>query len=103
MARKPETTLHNKIIAALKEEFGGWWVHIHVSEFDEAGLPDIFGCVDGLFFGLEVKRPPPDYKDPTPLQVETMRRIREDGEGVSCVVISPEEAISVVGKALRES
>ena len=53
-----------------------------------AGMPDIIGCYNGRFFGLEVKRP---GRDATLLQAHTIQRIILSG-GISGVIHSVEEA-----------
>jgi len=42
----------------------------------QAGLPDIVGCCNGKFFGIEVKQP---GKAPTPIQLFQLRQIRKAG------------------------
>lgn len=102
MATKPESRLQRKIQSALRREVGGWWTKIHGGPFQAAGIPDLIGCVEGRFFALEVKRPD-DTKGASEIQLRTMKKIREDGEGVSCVVESPEEAVDVVRSALSKA
>lgn len=102
MSKKPETRLQQKIQKALREEVGGWWTKIHGGPFQAAGIPDLIGCVEGLFFGLEVKRPL-DTKGASEIQIRTMKKIRVDGKGVACIVQSPEEAILVVRSAVEKS
>ena len=62
----------------------------------------MIGCVEGLFFALEVKRPA-DTKGASEIQKRIMKKIRRDGKAVACVVESPEEAIEVVRKALAKT
>ena len=59
----------------------------HGGMYGTAGIPDIIACVDGRFFGFEVKTV--DGK-PTKLQEATIRRIRASG-GTAAVVRSVEE------------
>jgi hypothetical protein len=102
MAKKPETRLQRKIRTDLTKEVGGWWVKIHGGPYQAAGIPDLVGCVEGLFFALEVKRPD-DTKGASPIQLRTMKKIRTKGQGIACIVESPEEAIEVVRTALRKT
>lgn len=95
MATKPESRLQRKIRKELEKEVGGWWVKIHGGPFQAAGIPDLIGCVEGLFFALEVKTPE-DTRGASEIQKATMKKIRHKGKGVTCVVESPEEAIEVV-------
>ena len=59
----------------------------HGGMYGTAGIPDIIACVDGRFFGFEVKTV--DGK-PTKLQEATIRNIRASG-GTAAVVRSVEE------------
>jgi Holliday junction resolvase len=67
---------------------GGFWVKIHGSPMQIAGLPDIIGCYRGRFVSFEVKRP---GKNPTKLQAFIMKRITAAG-GIATVIRSVEEA-----------
>lgn len=58
---KPETRLTNKIMAELRKH-GGWWMKVHGSAFQKAGVPDIIGCYRGRFVALEVKLPSSDSR-----------------------------------------
>ena len=100
MSTKPESKLQRKIRKVLEETVGGFWVKIHGSQYQKAGLPDLLGCVDGLFFGLEVKLQ--DIGEPTKLQIETISDINRAG-GVATIVRSPEEAINIVRLALTKN
>ena len=55
--------------------------------YGTAGIPDIIACVDGRFFGFEVKT---EDGKPTKLQEATIRRIQASG-GTAAVVRSVEE------------
>lgn len=100
MAAKPETRRQRKIRKALQKEFpGSWWKKIHGGWFQDAGIPDLIGCVMGLFFGFEVKEPDGDI---SPIQVENIIDISRAG-GVSTAIVEPEEAIGIVYYALRRA
>jgi len=94
---KPESRLQRRIRRELKAALGGVYWKICGGPFQQAGLPDIFGCVGGFFVGLEVKQP---GKKPSELQKLELKKIEEAG-GIASVVTSPEEAINVVKKALK--
>lgn len=93
MAKKPESRLQQRIKKRLIAEVGGKWIKIHGSSFQEAGQPDLIGCVDGQFYGFEVKVP--ERGKPSKLQLETLREWRREG-GICCIVENPEEAVAVV-------
>ena len=99
MAKKPETRLQQRIQKKLKAEVGGKWFKVHGSAFQEAGQPDLIGCVDGRFFGFEVKIP--GKGKVSAIQAETLKEWRREG-GIACVVESPEEAVTLV-KAVTSS
>src|SRR3546814_10174529 len=58
--------------------------------------PDIIGCVDGQFYGFEVKVPLKGK--PSELQLETLAEWREQG-AIACIVESPAQAVSLVKAA----
>lgn len=64
----------------------------HGGMYGTAGIPDIIACINGHFFGFEVKT---DVGKPTKLQEATIRKIRAAG-GTSVVVRSVDEVKAVV-------
>ena len=99
MTEKPESRLQRKIQKELKKAFpGSYWRKIHGGQFQRKGIPDLLGCVQGRFFGLEVKCPE-DGEPPTDLQESNIKQIKKAGGG-ACVVTSPEEAIDAVRRTL---
>jgi len=85
--------LTKEIVIALKKN-GCFAVKIHGGPYQVAGLPDIVGCYQGRFFGLEVKLPGKEHKL-TAKQNLTLRRIKEAG-GISGMVIDPIQAVDTV-------
>lgn len=69
------------------------------SEHMMAGLPDIIGCYEGFFLGLEVKHPE-TRGNTSPRQDYVMSKIREAG-GLAQVVCTPEEAWGAIQKHHR--
>ena len=67
----------------------------HGGMYGTAGIPDIIACVDGRFYGFEVKTV--DGR-PTKLQEATIRRIRASG-GIAAVVRSVEEVRWILAHA----
>ena len=99
MGQKPETRLVTQIIKTLRE-YGGFWIKIHGSPYQTAGIPDIVGCYNGRFIALEVKRP--GYEKTTNSRQELiMERIRKAG-GISAVVTNKFEALKRVEEANAE-
>lgn len=100
MAKKAESKRQLKIRKGLQKEFpGSWWKKIHGGWFQDAGISDLLGCVEGLFFGFEVKEPDGEIE---PLQVENIIDIRAAG-GVAAEVVTLEQAIEIVYAALRKA
>ena len=100
---KPESRLQRAIRRKLTHEVGGYWLKIAGGPFQKAGVPDILGCVNGLFIGLEVKRPDRGKKsEPSELQKIEIQLINLAG-GTAGVVTSPKEAIKLVLKALARA
>lgn len=99
-----EATIVGKIQRAFKAR-GFFLVKIHGSEMQQAGLPDLIGCCNGRFIGLEVKDPGHARRDlcarsecATPLQLYTLEEIRSAG-GIGVVVHSLAEAEKVLDEA----
>jgi Holliday junction resolvase len=99
MAKKPESRLQRRIRDRLEKEVGGWWFKVHGSMFQVAGVPDLVGCVNGMFFALEVKT---EDGDTSEIQDETIRRIKLEGGGAT-VVVTPKEAVAFVKEHLRKA
>lgn len=64
----------------------------HGGMYGTAGIPDIIACINGHFFGFEVKT---DIGKPTKLQESTIRKILAAG-GTAVVVRSVDEVKAVV-------
>ncbi|MGM0641888.1 MAG: hypothetical protein ACQESN_10740 [Thermotogota bacterium] len=62
--------------------------------YGTAGTPDILACVDGKFYGLEVKVPH-RKNNTTKLQEKTIRDILE-AKGIADVVTSIEEVKELI-------
>ena len=65
----------------------------HGGMYGTAGIPDIIACIDGKFYGFEVKT---DTGKPTKLQESTIRKINKAG-GIAVVVRSVDEVKSILG------
>lgn len=64
----------------------------HGGMYGRAGIPDIIACIDGKFYGFEVKT---EIGRPTKLQNSTMAKIRNAG-GIAQVVRSVEDVKVVI-------
>ena len=67
----------------------------HGGMYGTAGIPDIIACIDGRFYGLEVKT---EDGRPTKLQESTIRKIKNAG-GIALVVRSVEDVKAVIVNA----
>ncbi len=99
MPSQPEAKLSKKIRLALGREVGGLWTKVHGGPFQSAGLPDIIGCVQGRFVGIEVKRPGREHTL-APLQRSTLDAIQSEG-GIAFMSTSVEESVALVKSALN--
>jgi hypothetical protein len=96
MAKKKESKRQQKIKADLKKTVGGKWYKVHGGPFQEAGIPDLDGVVEGLSFKFEVKEPIEGA--PSELQLETLEEYRKVG-AIACIVEISSQAIALVEAA----
>jgi len=94
-----EADITKKIIHALRSQ-GYWATKIHGGAYQSAGLPDVIACCEGIFVGLEVKKPGKE-RTLTRLQALTLKKLDNAG-AITSVVTSVEEALDVVRTALDE-
>lgn len=99
MPKKAESRRQKKIRTTLEKEVGGWWKKIWGGPYQDGGIPDLLGCVEGLFFGFEVKEPGNELD---PLQEDEIDAILISG-GVAGRVESPEQAVRVVRATLART
>jgi hypothetical protein len=69
----------------------------HGGMYGTAGIPDIIACIDGDFFGFEVKT---ESGKPTKLQEATIRKILAAG-GTALVVRSVDEVRAAINGSLH--
>lgn len=93
-----ESHRQRRIRKALRKRFGTHckFFKCHGGPFSEAGLPDLMGCVHGLFFGFEVKEPDGEVSE---IQWAQRDEFLEAG-GVCEVIQTPARAIRLVEEAL---
>lgn len=86
-----ESTIVANIVVALKAQ-GFWVFKVHGGPDQTKGIPDLLGCAQGYFFGLEVKVDPKE--EPTKMQSYQINEIAKAG-GIVGVVTSVQEALDV--------
>lgn len=64
----------------------------HGGQYGTAGIPDIIACIDGHFYGFEVKT---EIGRPTKLQEVTIEKINEAG-GTAAIVRSVDDVKSFI-------
>ena len=71
-----EKNFENRIKEYLKQK-GAWYIKYWAgSKFTKEGIPDILACVNGIFYGIEVKA---KNGKPSLIQLVTLRKIRKSG------------------------
>ena len=90
---QPETRLVGKILKELRKH-GGFWFKVHGSAYQASGIPDIIGCYQGRFIGMEVKLPE-TASDASLRQRLMLKRIASAG-GIPRIVTSTQDALEVV-------
>lgn len=86
-----ERDLVSKILKAARREFPTIFIY-KSNDLGTVGLPDLIGCLNGSFFGLELKRP---GNKATKLQDHVLSKIRAAG-GAAGVADSVESAIAFI-------
>lgn len=81
MAMTPEAKVKKVVVQQLKD-MGAYFFYPVTGGYGFSGVPDIVGCYNGLFFGIECKA---GGNKPTPLQQKNLKQIAESG-GVALVV-----------------
>jgi len=93
MATTKEARLRTNIIKKLNT-YSGFWFVTHADHLGEAGLPDIVGCYNGRFVGLEVKLPGKEHTL-TERQSRVLARINKAG-GIGAMVTTTDQAMDLV-------
>ena len=70
-----ELALQRKVMKMIKKDFPEAFAYKAHDQFT-VGLPDVMGCISGIFFGIELKDP---GQKPRPLQEYVLERIRNAG------------------------
>lgn len=80
MAMTPEAKVKKVVVQQLRD-MGAYYFYPVTGGYGHSGVPDIVGCYDGLFFGIECKA---GNNTPTALQQKNLDAITAAG-GVSWV------------------
>ena len=75
MAMTPEAKVKKQVTRQL-DAMGAYYFYPVTGGYGRSGVPDIVGCFQGLFFGIECKA---GKNTPTPLQEKNLREIRAAG------------------------
>ena len=81
MAMTPEGKVKKAVVKQLKE-LGAYYFFPMTGGYGKSGVPDIVGCHEGKFFGIECKA---GRNKPTALQEKNLRDIKNAG-GLSLVI-----------------
>lgn len=92
-----ESDIVKAIMKYLKTLTGCFCWKEHGGMYGTAGIPDIIACINGRFFGFEVKI---ENGKPTKLQEATIRKILAAG-GTALVVRSVAEVRTAINGSLR--
>jgi hypothetical protein len=99
MSKKPESRRQLRTRRLLQQEVGGKWYKIWGGPFQQAGIPDLIGCVQGLFFAFEIKEPNGVSSE---LQDDEIEEIIEAG-GCAAIITEPTDAVKLVVVTLRKA
>jgi len=92
----PESKVKAKAVAQLKA-LGAYYFYPVTGGYASSGVPDIVGCYNGVFFGIECKA---GNNKPTALQQKNLDRIAENG-GIALVI--NEQNLNEVTSCLKQN
>tara|TARA_R110002167_G_scaffold15227_2_gene61008 strand:- start:116 stop:424 length:309 start_codon:yes stop_codon:yes gene_type:complete len=81
MVMTPEAKVKKQVTRQL-DDMGAYYFYPVTGGYGRSGVPDIVGCYQGLFFGIECKA---GKNKPTPLQDKNLKDIRKAG-GMDMVI-----------------
>lgn len=91
----PEAKVKRRVTDALRT-LGAYYFFPATGGYGRSGVPDIVGCIDGRFFGLECKA---GNNRPTALQERELEKIALAG-GVAAVICESNADIESIKKIL---
>lgn len=98
MAKTPEAKVKAKVTGILKAH-GAYFFYPVTGGFGNSGIPDIVGCINGRFFGIECKAG--DNK-PTALQLHNINMIQNTGGHALVVNENNINAVEELMQCLRK-
>jgi len=99
MVKKRESRRQRRMRAAMEETFGGKWWKVHGGPFQEKGIPDLNGCIDGLYIVIEVKEEDGTLSE---IQEQRLREFEEAG-AIAFAESSIKRALTRVAEAILVS
>lgn len=97
MAMTPEAKVKRRVTEALRK-LGAYYFFPVTGGYGSSGVPDIVGCFNGRFFGIECKA---NGNKPTALQQANLQRIKECG-GISVVIDENNATEDYIQRTLNE-
>lgn len=91
-----EALLVKRLKSYLERKYGGFWIKVHGGPYQQAGLPDLIGVVEGRGVGIEVKLPGKE-NTLTKLQELTLSELEEAGAVVG-VATSIEDVADIMSQ-----
>ena len=92
----PEAKVKAKVVAQLKA-LDAYYFYPVTGGYGSSGVPDIVGCYNGVFFGIECKA---GNNKPTALQQKNLDRIAANG-GIALVI--NEQNLNEVTSCLKQN
>ncbi len=100
MAMTPEAKVKKKVVAHLKT-LGAYYFYPVTGGYGKSGVPDIIGCYEGKFFGIECKA---GKNKPTPLQEKNLNDIKLN-HGIALVIneTNIDDVLSEIGEQIHNT
>ena len=84
MATTPEGRV-KQIVGRKLKQLGAYYFFPATGGYGRSGVPDIIGCLDGMFFGIECKAGKNGLEKLTKLQAFELKKISQSGGAVTVV------------------
>lgn len=94
-----ESYYQTQIMKAVKKKYPNAFMwKAAAGPYSRQGIPDVCVVIEGMFYGLEIKRPYVGVL--SPIQRQTIKLINQAG-GTAGVVCFPEEALALIEKGAK--